>query len=1044
MRIIELELEGFGPFRDAQTVRFDAAAAGGILLISGPTGSGKSSLLDAVSFALYGAVPRYSGQPHRVRSHHLAPDRPTRVRLDFEMAGSRYRIERKPEWQRPKRRGEGTTTQAQEARLWAWDEESNDWDGVASRPTDVAAALGPIIGLTHVQFLQVVLLAQGGFQKFLHADDQERGATLRTLFQTGRFDDIERQLVERRQALSRATEQAEHRLEHLLTRLEHEVREARAEFAPAEETAGTEPKVDGEEGAAKDDGEGERATADSEAQRVTERQARIRKELDWLDQRARDLVTDAQRAENAREEADTRVRHTRVIADRQTRRADAERQRENLRGRSDEIEQDRAVLAAAARAAAALPHIERENAARANVETARAAEARARDTVARALDELLVVPDEATPLTVREPEEPTVAQLRTRREALARSRVQLEGMQRTEDAVSALESETQKLRNDREATEQEVQKATRRSAELPEQLAEMREKLQRLSETAALGAGRAEAVDRAETVLDAARTLEKITPEHTEAQKLAVSRANEAAKATQTFRELIEQRMRGMAGELAEGLRTEEPCPVCGSTDHPNPAQRSDRVTSETLEAAKQDESDALDARDAALDRERELQAEIAALRARTDGNGVESAEAQLRTAAALRAESDSASDAVAEARADVERIERELKETAAAEREARDTLITLDNHIRANDAAVERQRAEVDAARGAYPTIAARIKAETNARDAIDQLIEEIQHCEAATRTLDEATREMQKRLAEHGFSTAEAASDASRSETTRADLQERLDAYDADLARISGILAELELQHLPGEPVPLDAHEEAYRRAREQAAHAQTAVNTIERVRRDCGTRFGELERETEASAAASARLLKLRRLVDTVQGKDPNTRKMRLETFVLAARLEAIVTAANRRLERMVGGRYTLEHDDALRSHGRQSGLGLRVMDAYTGTHRSPASLSGGETFLASLALALGLADVVAAEAGGIALDTLFVDEGFGSLDPDALDHAMATLDGLREGGRSVVLISHVAEMKERIPAQLEVVVDGNGVSTLRGDGVPPGRK
>nr|WP_233614188.1 SbcC/MukB-like Walker B domain-containing protein [Leucobacter edaphi] len=141
-------------------------------------------------------------------------------------------------------------------------------------------------------------------------------------------------------------------------------------------------------------------------------------------------------------------------------------------------------------------------------------------------------------------------------------------------------------------------------------------------------------------------------------------------------------------------------------------------------------------------------------------------------------------------------------------------------------------------------------------------------------------------------------------------------------------------------------------------------------------------------------------------------------------------------------MVGGRYRLLHDDGLRSRGRQSGLGLAVLDEYTGRERSTDSLSGGETFLASLALALGLADVVTAETGGIRLDTLFIDEGFGTLDPDALDQALATLDALREGGRTVALISHVAELRERLPAQLEVIVDDRGVSSLRGEGVVAG--
>jgi exonuclease SbcC len=160
-----------------------------------------------------------------------------------------------------------------------------------------------------------------------------------------------------------------------------------------------------------------------------------------------------------------------------------------------------------------------------------------------------------------------------------------------------------------------------------------------------------------------------------------------------------------------------------------------------------------------------------------------------------------------------------------------------------------------------------------------------------------------------------------------------------------------------------------------------------------------------------------------------------KMDLETFVLAAELEEIVAAANVRLGEMSSGRYTLHHSDAKASHGRASGLGIDVLDAHTARLRSPQSLSGGESFLASLALALGLAEVVTNRAGGLRLDTLFIDEGFGSLDPETLDLAMRTLDELRAGGRTVGIISHVEAMKEQLHAQLVVETTGEGPSVIR---------
>ncbi|HWU30226.1 MAG TPA: SbcC/MukB-like Walker B domain-containing protein, partial [Microbacterium sp.] len=187
--------------------------------------------------------------------------------------------------------------------------------------------------------------------------------------------------------------------------------------------------------------------------------------------------------------------------------------------------------------------------------------------------------------------------------------------------------------------------------------------------------------------------------------------------------------------------------------------------------------------------------------------------------------------------------------------------------------------------------------------------------------------------------------------------------------------------------------------------------------------------------AATAADARDFEiLRSLADTLAGRSGNTRRMNLETFVLAAELEEIVAAANLRLRDMSDGRYELRHSDAVAARGAASGLGIVVFDAFTGQTRPAKSLSGGETFLSSLALALGLAEVVTARAGGIRLDTLFIDEGFGSLDSDTLETAMRTLDELRQGGRTVGVISHVEAMQEQIPAQLTVRALPDGPSVI----------
>jgi exonuclease SbcC len=216
-----------------------------------------------------------------------------------------------------------------------------------------------------------------------------------------------------------------------------------------------------------------------------------------------------------------------------------------------------------------------------------------------------------------------------------------------------------------------------------------------------------------------------------------------------------------------------------------------------------------------------------------------------------------------------------------------------------------------------------------------------------------------------------------------------------------------------------------------RDLSRDAATALATRQRRLREIAARA---EEHRALTGKRREEFEQLRQLASVVRGDEPNTRRMRLETYVLAAQLEEIVAAANTRLRTMSAGRYALEHDDALQYRNAKSGLGLAIRDEHTGRSRPTHSLSGGETFLASLALALGLAEVVTNQAGGITLDTLFIDEGFGSLDSDTLEIAMSTLDGLRTGGRTIGLISHVEAMKEQIPAKLRITVSPQGHSSI----------
>lgn len=1033
MRILKLDVEGFGPFRDRQVLDFAQAAAGGLLLISGRTGAGKSSLLDAVSFALYGAVPRYDGQVSRVRSDHSAPERPTLVRLEFEIAGDRYLVERSPEYTRPAKRGGGTTAQKTEARLWRWDTAANDWEGLASRPVDVAAELTPVLRLSHHQFLQVVMLSQGGFQRFLRAADDERQATLRTLFQTERFADIEAALVERRKTLDGSVRDSEARIEGLLGGLE----DALERDAAAQQAAG-----DGAPAAP--------AGAPHAAERtLTSRRAAAAQAIDALDARAGELAAAADASRVAQRDAAARHEQAKTLTAAQHRLFAAEARSRELDAQRADIDIARAELDRADRAAHVVG-------ARRTLDQATAANTDAEadwSAAWAALSEEETDAGAAAERAARSAEAAWPDQqqaLTAERDAAARQLGSLADARADEQRLLQLRAETERFRLTLAETTAAETTETEALAALPERLAALRVEREALAVEAALVEQHGGEVTLAAERLDAAKLAASLAADVQTAQARSAELAAAAAARTAAVSDLLARRIAGMAGELADALQDGEPCTVCGSLQHPAPAEHSDPVTPESIEAAEREQREAQQRLDTARDAEHALDERLAT--ARGAAAGMTEAAAETAHAAATTA-LDRANTAATEL-ADLDDRVIEL-ETETETRRGRVTDLgaqaaSLTAQLQAAEAHALALAADIETARAGCASVDERIAQIDRLHAALNRVLRAGGDRANAARTLLLAERGFTDELIEQGFadsgSTTSAVAAAATAAATahldsgkREQLRARVRAFDEGTQRNAGELAAADLQGIDRDPVDLAPLAEAAALTAEQAEAALSLHAAAARIASEHRSTLERVDRELSGSAAAGDALLQLRRLADTLQGKDPNTKRMRLEVFVLAARLEAIVEAANRRLSTMVGGRYRLAHDDGLRARGRQSGLGLAVIDEYTGRSRTTDSLSGGESFLASLALALGLADVVTAESGGLELDTLFIDEGFGSLDPDALDQALATLDGLREGGRTVALISHVAELKERLAGGLEVVADGQGVSSLRGDGV-----
>lgn len=988
MKLHRLELEGFGPYRERQTVDFDAFADDGIFLIAGRTGAGKSSILDGVCFALYGGVPRYDGSEKRLRSDHCMPDTATEVVLEFTVAGVRWRATRAPEYERPKRRGDGVTTECARAQL----DEFVDgcWTGRAAGPREVALALDEILGLSQQQFLQVILLAQNRFQRFLLARNDERQALLRTLFGTRTYEEYETALEQRRKDTEAAVATSAERIAlHL---------------ADAEDLV-TEHQLAGDD-TPHDTTDGRIAAAERAARRAAYRAETTAQQRD-----------DAERAHRQASEA-----HAEAVAVRQ-RLKQRDRSRAALGQLLDAepmIADDRRALERAVAAEALRAPI--DAAERAQVAYAAAAEAEAS---ARAMW-LSAGESSVAAAELRERVDQLGSELALARAALVQERA----LAQHEETLAGAAARVVDL--ERALADQETQ-----CAAIPPLLLRLDASLAEAAVSGAALGGATERRDRLADKVRAAREAETLNSAMSAAEAAHLARSRELEAAVAAVTALLQRRLAGYAGELAAGLIDGEPCTVCGATAHPNPASHTDPVTDEAVAAAESARDAAATAERSASDAARAARAAHAAAAQRAGGASVTELDESLAAAHAAVA---AAERALTQHDALIGQREELIALQAAADAERAALAQAISGAREAAAAARVRAadlRRDVAAACGVFASVIERVADLTRRRELGRALLAASDEYHARATAAADTREDRDARIAASAFADDIAATAALRDDAGRRALDSRIRAHETALHSERDRLRELELD-LAGvgdEAVDVAAAECAAGVARQGWDAAVTAAATAFEV-------SGRLTRIVERASAARDEIAELAdehdavtRLANTVAGRAPNTHRMTLETFVLAAELEQIVDAANRRLADMSSGRYRLRHTDTRAARNAASGLGIEVLDAYTGHARPAQSLSGGETFLASLALALGLAEVVTNRAGGLRLDTLFIDEGFGSLDAETLDLAMTTLDELRQGGRTVGVISHVEAMKEQLPAQLVVEASSAGPSVIR---------
>ncbi|MBD0843672.1 AAA family ATPase [Streptomyces sp. TRM68416] len=992
MRLHRLDITAFGPFGGSQSVDFDDLSAAGLFLLHGPTGAGKTSVLDAVCYALYGSVPgaRQSGQGLSLRSDHAAATTRTSVTLELTVAGRRLEITRQPPWERPKKRGSGTTVDKAQSWLREHDAVTGVWKDLSRSHQEIGEEITQLLGMSREQFCQVVLLPQGDFARFLRADAEARGRLLGRLFDTHRFAEVEKRLAERRRAAEAQVREGD----AALLADAHRMQQAAGDAMELPELTPGEPGL---------------AEAVLTAAAVARSTAR-----EQLDVAGCRLAA----AESAQAAADRALADVRETARLQRRFAEARERARLLQERADGHREAQARMERARKAEAVAPALELREAADAEHRRAAAAQARAR----------ALLPDAFA--------DAGAAGLAAAARRAAEELGGLESARRAEQRLTELVQERADLDRQERADEDVLAEAEAWLAGWEATRAGLQDRIDSAQEAATRAEQLAVQREPARQRLAAARTRDRLAGDTDGAAERARRAQEETLTAKAHWLEVKEQRLNGIAAELAAQLADGEPCAVCGATEHPAPARKDaghvDREAEEQALAAYQE----AEARQA--DQERRLGVAREALAAATAEAG-DSPTGQLAEAVEelerLYAEARRDASALHSAHEELRRAEQEHERRVAARQQAEIRAAARVGHRDRLDRERAALEEELTQARGTLDSVAARAAQLERQVALLTDAADAARAAEDSAERLKDADARLADAAFRAGFDTPQAAAAALLDDAAHRDLQRRLDAWQSEEAAVRAVLAEADTAAAARRP---DADPAA---AEEAAAAAGRRLREAASARDAAARRCAELDRLSARSAAGLTRLAPLRAEYDRVARiaalaagtSADNERKMRLEAYVLAARLEQVAAAATVRLQRMSSGRYTLVHSDDRSGRGR-SGLGLHVVDAWTGRERDTATLSGGETFFASLALALGLADVVTDEAGGVRLDTLFIDEGFGSLDDQTLDEVLDVLDSLRERDRSVGIVSHVADLRRRIHAQLEVVKGRSG-STLR---------
>lgn len=1056
MKLHSLTITAFGPFVDTQTINFDELAGTGLFLLQGDTGAGKTTILDAVCFALYGKLPGARGELGAnppVRSSYAPDSVGASVELEFSIGAQRYRVKRSPSWDRPKLRGEGTTLE--HAKAFVEQRVDGEWESRGAKPADVNAFLDGdqgLLGLSLDQFTRVAMLPQGEFAQFLKSNTNERDQLLSTLFDVSLYENLQRVANEHSKQLEAQTRETEQAFARSLDKLEGLA--LRYELG-APESEGTQAQTL-EPDATEHDVEWGRSLTRAALQRVEQRKDAHQVALGRYEE-ARQQLT---QLETVMSDAKEYEKYKLIRTELEDTQASAEQKRQALKQHELASEAQRFLNAeekashaldklksafqnARAELPSALPVEQPKKAypyaqlvlGGAEADEAEASEAEASGIEIQANTEIISQPVEAFAAWEVAIEQADTLQrkLITSQEAckasalaLRRAHTDYEQRQAQEELARKGLSEAQEHREN--ALE------TKNSCEIPEEGSELlQERLKKLSEQA-----------------EAARKVEEAEAAYTAAHQRSGTTQKTLDEARKRESDLYTRREAHLVASLAQDLTPGQPCSVCGATEHPalathtratqQLATEKPAVSERDIEQAQHERQRAERANDEAHDQARQSYEQLSEARATAGGLSLEQAQTSI----------DELTQKLQRVRQQEDALVRAENAVSAAEKAVDDSRNRLEYAETESKASHERldasqkedtqRRAEQQSLLGDWDSI-------ETLRAALEAFSEYMRRCiDLHSRTvesqaaLNEIRTEAETYLSKHGIMRAEVTNhllDEEQATILKHDVKQReeLEARCKALAMLGAVQrasqridegkatpSEEQLVEQRTRLASLEEHKDAALKAHNDAEHAHENIQEMFHELCEADSRRGELGAEAQRAKSIAAAL-------NGTGGE--NLKSMSIRAYVLAARLEAVAEAATHRLSVLSDGRYRILHDDA-KSRNRKAGLDLVVEDSWNSTVRPTATLSGGETFLVSLALALGLADIVQEETGGITIETLFVDEGFGTLDKETLDKAMSGIDRLRQDGRMIGIVSHVEELRSQIPDQIYVKKTRNGSS------------